>query len=304
MRKGLTRRTFLGNAAFAGAASALGVTPAIAENSATGDSIEIDTNKLKVVVDPSTCRWSAQVKETQMSIDDVYFLPNDDPAGWRVSNAVNKADDNELGSFVTVTLHGTKTGELDFDYQISVSKTGNDILIALGRTNNTGKSISIHSMDYFVSSDARLGNTSDKWISLGTHSHNGEYYDDLSPVSDLISPKMYEVNHVIRDAVTGNSLLMGHVTTTKGASRFEVTTNWEGKAYDRMQVRGYCSYKVAMPPGKSFAGEKLLISFNTDALRAMEHQADLIAIAHDVRLKQRRPIARCPSSWPTVRSTG
>jgi hypothetical protein len=45
-----------------------------------------------------------------------------------------------------------------------------------------------------------------------------------------------------------------------------------------------------MPPGKSFAGEKLLIDFNTDALRAMEHQADLIAIAHDVRLKTRRPI--------------
>ena len=45
-----------------------------------------------------------------------------------------------------------------------------------------------------------------------------------------------------------------------------------------------------MPAGKSFAGEKLLIDFNTDALRAMEHQADLIAIAYDIRLKQRRPI--------------
>ena len=57
-----------------------------------------------------------------------------------------------------------------------------------------------------------------------------------------------------------------------------------------MRVRGYCSYKVTMPPGKSFAGEKLLIDFSNDALRAMEHQADLIAIAHDMRLKQRRPI--------------
>jgi len=49
--------------------------------------------------------------------------------------------------------------------------------------------------------------------------------------------------------------------------------------------RGYCSHKVTMPSGKSFDAEKLLI-----ALRAMEHQADLIAIAHDARLKQRRPI--------------
>jgi hypothetical protein len=57
-----------------------------------------------------------------------------------------------------------------------------------------------------------------------------------------------------------------------------------------MKVRGYCSYNITMPAGKSFPGEKLLINFNTDALRAMEHQADLIALAHDIRLKTRRPI--------------
>ena len=45
-----------------------------------------------------------------------------------------------------------------------------------------------------------------------------------------------------------------------------------------------------MPPGKSFAGEKLLIDFNQDALRAMEHQGDLISLANDIRLKERRPI--------------
>jgi hypothetical protein len=45
-----------------------------------------------------------------------------------------------------------------------------------------------------------------------------------------------------------------------------------------------------MPVGASFAGEKLLLLFSNDGLRAMEHQADLIAIAHDIRLKHRRPI--------------
>ena len=69
-----------------------------------------------------------------------------------------------------------------------------------------------------------------------------------------------------------------------------MAAGWQGKTTDRMKVRGYCSYKVTMPAGKSFAGEKLLIDFNTDALRAMEHQADLIALAYDIRLKQRRPI--------------
>ena len=66
----------------------------------------------------------------------------------------------------------------------------------------------------------------------------------------------------------------------KGASRFEVAAGWTGKLPDRMQIRGYCSYKVTVPPGKGFPGERLLIDFNQDALGAMQHQADLIAIAH------------------------
>jgi hypothetical protein len=249
----------------------------------------VETQNLRVSVDPTTCRWSAQVKGSEMQLNDVHFLPNDDPSGWTVTSSVDQDDASGLGSFVTVTLHGSKPGQLDFEYQISVSKTGNDILVSLGRANNTGKPVDLGDMDYFVSGDARLGGSADRWISLGTHSRNRDYYD-LWSVVHMITPKMYAVNHVVRDADTGNSLLMGHVTTWKGASRFEVAEGWQGKGPDRMQVRGYCSYKVTMPTGKSFAGEKLLIRFSNDALRAMEHQADLIALAHDIRLKQRRPI--------------
>jgi hypothetical protein len=251
--------------------------------------IKIETGNLLVTVDATTCRWSAEVKGTPMRLNDVHFLPGDDPSGWTVESSVNSGDSNSLGSFVTATLRGKKPGQLDFEYRISVSKTGNDILVSLGRSNNTGKDVDIGDMDYFVSSDARLGGTTDKWIALGTQSRNRDYYE-LWAVINLITPKTYAVNHVVRDRETGNSLLMGHVTALKGASRFEVASGWQGKVPDRMQVRGYCSYKVTMPPGKSFPGEKLLIDFSQDALRAMEHQADLIAIADDVRLKQRRPI--------------
>jgi hypothetical protein len=251
--------------------------------------IAVDTQNLLLSVDPTACRWSAEVKGTPMRLNDVYFLPDNDPSGWKVASSVNKDDANNLGSFVTVTLRGTKPGRLDFDYRISASKTGNDILVSLGRSNNTGKAADIGDMDYFVSNDARLGGTTEKWISLGARSLNEEYYD-LSWIADLVTPTTYQVNQVVKNIDTGNSLLMGHVTTMKGASRFEVAQGWTGKNPDRMQVRGYCSYKVTMPAGKSFPGEKLLIEFSTDAIRAMEHQADLIAIAHDIRLKQRRPI--------------
>ena len=251
--------------------------------------ITVDTQNLLLSVDPTTCRWSAEVKGTPMRLNDVYFLPDNDPSGWKVASSVDKDDANNLGSFVTVTLRGTKPGRLDFDYRISASKTGNDILLSLGRSNNTGKAADIGDMDYFVSNDARLGGTTEKWISLGARSLNEEYYD-LSWIADLVTPTTYQVNQVVKNIDTGNSLLMGHVTTLKGASRFEVAQGWTGKNPDRMQVRGYCSYKVTMPAGKSFPGEKLLIEFSADAIRAMEHQADLIAIAHDIRLKQRRPI--------------
>jgi hypothetical protein len=251
--------------------------------------VTIDTKNLLVTVNPASCRWSAEVKGTGMQINDVCFLPGDDPSGWTIVNSVNQDDAGNLGSFVTVTLNGTKPGQLDFEYQIAVSKTGNDIFISLSRSNNTGKAVDIQDMDYFVSNDARLGGTTDNWISLGTQSQNRELYE-LWPVINLITPRMYIVNHEIKDRETGNSLLMGHVTSLKGSSRFEVSSGWQGTTPDRMRVRGYCSYKITMPAGKSFIGEKLLIDFNTDALRAMEHQGDLIAMAHDVRLKERKPI--------------
>ena len=251
--------------------------------------IKIDTKNLLVTVDAAACRWSAEVKGTPMRLNNVYFLPGDDHSGWTVTPSVNNNDSNNLGSFSTVTLRGRKPGQLDFEYQIFVSKTNTDILVSLGRTNKTGKAVDVDDMDYFVSRDVRLGSTNDRWIALGTHSRNRDLYE-LAAVVNLITPKTYAVNHVVRDSDTGNALLMGHVTALKGASRFDVRSGWQGKVPDRMQVRGYCSYKVSMPAGMSFAGEKLLIGFNTDALRAMEHQADLIAIAHDVRLRTRRPI--------------
>jgi hypothetical protein len=258
--------------------------------------ISIETANLKVSVEPTNCHWSAAVKGTPMQLNEVYFIPGDNASGWTVASSVNNHDTNQFGSFVTVTLHGTKPGQLDFDYQISASKTGNDILVSLGRANNTGAAVDIGDMDYFVSGDARLGGSVDRWITLGTQSRNRDYYD-LWSVVNLITPKTYAVNHVIRDRDTGNSLLLGHVTTMKGASRFEVASGWQGKIPDRMQIRGYCSYKVTMPPDQSFPGEKLLIGFNQDALRTMEHQADLIAIASDIRLKQRRPINLDDREW-------
>jgi hypothetical protein len=220
--------------------------------------ITIDTKNLLVTVDATACRWSAEVKGTPMRLNDVHFLPSDDPSGWTVASFLNNNDSNNLGSFATVTLRGKKPGQPHFEYQISVSKTGNDILVSLGPSNNTEKAVDIEDMDYFVSSDARLGGTTDKWIALGTQSRNRDYYE-LWAVINLITPKTYAVNHVVRDRETGNSLLLGHVTALKGASRFEVASGWRGKIPDRMQVRGHCSYKVTMPPGKSFPGEKLLI---------------------------------------------
>jgi hypothetical protein len=264
------------------------------ERSATP--VRIETQKLELSVDTRSCRWSARVKGTPMQVNHVYFLPNDDPSGWTVVSSVLQSDVNKFGSFVTVRLRGKKAGQLDFDYRISCSKTGSDILVSLGRANNTDQPVDLWEMDYFVSGDAQLGGSTDKWISLGTHSRNRDYYE-LWPVGPLITPKMYAVNQVVRDADTGNSLLMGHVTTLKGASRFEVAEGWQGKTPDRMKIRGYCSYKVTMPVGASFAGEQLLINFNSDALRAMEHQADLIAIAHDIRLKERRPIDLDDREW-------
>ena len=201
--------------------------------------INIETANLLLSVEPTNCHWSAAVKGTPMQLNEVHFLPGDDASGWTVTSSVNNDDTNNFGSFVTVTLQGTKPGQLDFDYQVSASKTGNDILVSLGRANNTGKAVDIGDMDYFVSSDARLGGSDDRWISLGTQSRNRDYYD-LWAVVNLITPKTYAVNHVVRDRDTGNSLLMGHVTT----------------AERRVAVR--CRFRLAGEGSRPDAGPRLL----------------------------------------------
>jgi hypothetical protein len=95
--------------------------------------IALETDNLKLSVDPANCRWSAQLKGSEMQLNDVHFLPGDDPSGWTVTSSVDRNDSSNLGSFETVTLHGTKHGHLDFEYRISASKTGNDILRLLRR---------------------------------------------------------------------------------------------------------------------------------------------------------------------------
>lgn len=294
----LSRRSVLNRAAQTAAVAAVGAAVPASAQTVDGAAapVLLETQNLRLAVDVENCRWSIAQKNGPMAIRDIYFLPGDDPSGWTVTSAINRSDDNRFGKFVTITLRGTKPGHLDFEYQVSIGKTGDDVLVSLGRTNRTGRPVDIEDMDYFVSGDARLGGMTDRWISLGTHSRNDDYYK-LWTVQELVTPQLYAVNHLVRDRDSGNCLLMGHVTTLKGASRFEVRQGWQDAVQDRMQIRGFCSYKVRMPDGAQFAGEKLLINFNTDGLRAMEHQADLIAIAHDIRLRQRRPIDLDDREW-------
>src|SRR5271157_2719574 len=70
--------------------------------------IKVETQNLLVSVDPAACRWSAQVKGSAMRLNDVHFLPGDDPSGWVVRSSVNNNDSSTFGSFVTVTLRGSE----------------------------------------------------------------------------------------------------------------------------------------------------------------------------------------------------
>ncbi|MGD1083700.1 MAG: hypothetical protein ABSA47_03000, partial [Verrucomicrobiota bacterium] len=74
--------------------------------------INVDTPNLQLHVDADNARWSAEVKGTPMRLNEVHFLPGDDPSGWTITSTVNNNDTNTFGSFVTVALRGTKPGQL------------------------------------------------------------------------------------------------------------------------------------------------------------------------------------------------
>ena len=106
-------------------------------------------------------------------------------------------------------------------------------------------------------------------------------------MSTLKGGQMYETTQLARNTKTGDTVLMGHLTVWKGHSRFWFA---QGERPESMKMRAYCNYGVSMPPGKSIEGEKLLVAMGGDGLRALEHLGDLIALANNVRLKQRCPI--------------
>ncbi len=262
---------------------------------AAPETIALEGERIAVKVDVKNCRWSAELKGTDVKLNKVHFLGDDNPAGWTVTATVNRNDVNPLGAFETVTLHGVYAGRLDFDYHISASKRGNDIVVRLDRANHTDAAVEIRDMDGLVVDDARLGGTNDKWQSFGVRSSYSEYYD-LTPVKNfpmedwveyLRPQKMYQVCHLVRNTDTGSDILMGHLTVNKGHSRFEVGRK---DASDSMWMRAYCAYYVTMPPGKSFTGEKLLVRFGADGLRDLEHLGDLIGVANNIRLREKRPL--------------
>ena len=243
--------------------------------------LTLEGERIRVDVDEAHCRWSARLKDSPLSLKNVYFLPGDNSAGWTVKAICNEKDNNPLGRFETVTLHGTKPGELDFDYRISANKVTNDIIVSLGRANNTGKSVEIGDMDYMVVPDARLGGTSDQWMTFGTRSSYKDYYR-LTSVNDIKTDVMYETEQLARNRRTGAVILMGHLTVWKGHSRFSFA---KGDSAESMKMRAYCNYKVTMPTGRSFVGEKLLVSMGDNGQQVLEHLGNLIAVANDVRLK-------------------
>jgi hypothetical protein len=251
--------------------------------------VAMDQQKLRVQVYPARCSWSAELNDTEVSLGEVHFLS--DTAGWTITHQVRENDLPQLGGFTTVTLHGVKPGEMDFDYHISVSKTGNDIIVSLDRLNNTGGTVKLGDMDYVVAPKARLEDGPAKWVALGVKSLYYAYYS-LGPVADFgpgpdSNRNIYEVAQLVRHSDNDHAILMGHLTVNKGQSRFETIRT---SAPDSMSLRAYCTYNVTVPPGKGFAGEKLLIHMGPDALLGMEHLGDLIGLANDIRLKQRRPI--------------
>jgi len=255
-----------------------------AATSAFGATLE--GKRVRVDVDVTGCRWSAQLKGSQMSLKKIYFLPHNNPAGWKVKAAPARDETNALGSFKTLTLHGTKSGQLDFDYHIWVSRTGSDIIVSLDRTNNTGGSVEVADMDYMVVPEARLGGTAGQWMTFGAGSSYKFLYK-LTNVDDISGDQMYETCQLARNKQTGNTILMGHLTVKKGHSRFAFM---KGDSPESMKMRAYCNYNVTMPPAKSFKGELLLVNMSGDGLRALEHMGELMGIANDVRLKQKNPI--------------
>ena len=81
--------------------------------------LKVETRNLVLSVDAENCRWSAEVKGTPMRLNDVYFLPGDDPSGWTVTGSVNNDDTNKL----RIVRHRDAARERSPDNSISSTRS-------------------------------------------------------------------------------------------------------------------------------------------------------------------------------------
>jgi len=133
-----------------------------------------------------------------MRLNDVHFLPGDDPSGWSVTSSVNNNDTSKFGSFITVTLRGRRRDNSISSTQISVGKNNNDILVQPGpfEHHRQARRCGGHGLLRIGRCAVEAPQTDGPAWERGPR--NREYYD-LAEVIGLISPRMYEVNHVVKD---------------------------------------------------------------------------------------------------------
>ena len=259
----------------------------------------IDTDHLRVAVDALTATWSVAHKPSRCRLPRIRpafaikGLPVD-LASYKATVAVRDVH-GALGSFRAVELTYEKRRGLTIAYTLSVSRDQHDILVELGFTNHTGRTLVVDGLKPIVADAATLGGGNGRWKAIGDGKTFHQPYQSRTVAS--MRPLHCWWHAAVKNLDTGRSILLGSLTNHKGSGRFTLAAR--GKR--SMDLTAWCDYEsIAMPPGATIGAEKVLLNFSERGTDGLLRFGDLIARAHDIDLARLAPLDPDDASIATM----
>ncbi|MDP6115954.1 MAG: hypothetical protein QGG53_29165 [Planctomycetota bacterium] len=253
--------------------------------------LRIETENLRVEVNPQTAQWSAEHKTRGCKADGVKPVfhikgVQGDLSDCEVEHSLASESEGWMGAAKRLTLSYRKPGGFSCTYTLQVSEEGHEVLARMDFTNGTGRKLTISRVGTMAAPRVSLGGSSTDWTAIGD---GKRFCDPYETVRDIPGHGPFESWWYLglKNRKTQRSVLFGNLTNNKGLGRFLLLPG-DGTS---VRVAAYNDYEaIEMPAGATVTGENTLLHFGEKGTDGLDRFGKLIARANKIDLRRDHPI--------------
>jgi len=250
----------------------------------------VETDALRVEIDPRTAVWSAADKGSGCRVSGVRPVLgirglDVDFAACEGAISVEDVGGHKLGSFTRARLTYRGKGALAVTYTLLIGRRRGEIVARLDFVNRTGRELVVHRAAPVVATEVALGDTVAGWTIIGDGKRYADPYETVGAADlDEFASWWYAA---VKNARTRRSVLLGNLTNHKGLGRFLLIPGTRTS----LKAAAWSDYEgIVMPAGAEIVGEMTLLHFGRRGTDGLDRLGELIAKAHDIDLAKQHPI--------------